>query len=1019
MVGELEFRVLGALAAVRDGRVLELRSRGQRAVLAALLQRANQPTGHDLLAEAVWEGRPPTRSVDVLRVHVSQLRKLLGRQAIVTLPGGYLLRLDAHRVDAHRFERGVRRGERALDEGDPPAAERALTGALELWRGPPYEDVRYRGFFQPEIRRLEELYVTALERRADALLQVGRHEELTIELAALVEEHPERERLWGALMLALYRSGRQADALAAFRRARRTLVEEQGLEPGRELRELERRILRQERELELGEHEVRLPSQLTSFVGRERELAETAAVLADRRLVMLVGAGGSGKTRLAIETARRAASGFVDGVWFVDLSAVRGGESLAATVRTALGLTRATPALDLEALVSELEARQVLLVLDNCEHVVEQAAGLVSALLSRCAGLRVLATSRERLGIPGELVYQVPTLSLPESALDGDGDGDAVALFVARAREVLPGFAVDASTRSAAVAIVQALDGIPLAIELAAARLAALPLDRLADTIAAAMPELGSGSRVALPRHATLRAAFAWSVELLAPAERDLFERLWVFRGGWTLETLAQLEGRPSDELLAPLSRLVEVSLVELDRRGAAVRYRLLEPVRQYARSLVDDRCAAELRTAHARLYAEAAREAAELFDGTDPRALDLYAAEEANLVAALEEKLRTGTREDAARIATSLGTYWSHVGRYARADDWLGRTLGASGGLPAELEADLLAIAGRAATLAGRCRDAAALLLRAERLLRESGDHARQATLLNHLGNHHALRGDMRAAVAAFEASQEAARTAGLAGRSQLWLVNLAAVYTWSGNTDGGMQIALRLDRAGFASTDGTIAGGLPLLVRGQAELYAGELAGAERHLVACLPLVAAHGMHSHQLLGLVWLGLTALAQDKPDEAAARAEEARALALNPSLGNIRFFIPEILAWAALAGGDEQTAEEHAAAVARGSLQLDNFGAMARCLDLSAEIEHRRGAADRAAILLGASDEAREALGHVRAPHERRAAEQLAGALRRDLGASRHAELRDEGGALALRDAVELALGSRERAPTG
>ena len=396
----MDFRILGPLEAVADGRVVALKRAKQRALLAILLLHANEPVASDRLIEDLWAGRPPATAAKVLQTYVSQLRKALGNDVIVTGPAGYELRVEPDGLDLHRFERLVTEARGA----EPPAAAQSLREALALWRGPPLAEFAYEPWAQGEIGRLEELHLAALQDRIDADLALGRAGELVGELERLVAEHPLAERLRGQLMLALYRSGRQAEALEAYRSARETLVEPLGIEPGSALRRLERAILDQDPELDLVPAAPgvgpapSLRPRSTSFVGRKRELREIRALLsrADVRLLTLTGAGGTGKTRLAVEATAGLEDEFPDGVVLVELAPIVDPDLVATTIADALGLGETPGSGSLEVLVASLRGRRALLVLDNFEQVLA-AAPMLTELLAGAPGLTLLVTSRAPL----------------------------------------------------------------------------------------------------------------------------------------------------------------------------------------------------------------------------------------------------------------------------------------------------------------------------------------------------------------------------------------------------------------------------------------------------------------------------------------------------------------------------------------------------------------------------------------------------------------------------------------------
>lgn len=668
----MDFRILGPLE-IADGDVVLSLPGAQRSLLALLLLRANEVVSSDRLVEELWGERSPESGRAALQVRVSQLRKALGAAGalLVTRPPGYVLALDPEQLDLFRFERLV-----ADADGTPPeVASVKLREALSLWRGPALADLAYEAGTQSAIRRLEELRLAAVERRIAADLALGHHADLIAELETLVAEHPLQEHLHAQRMLALYRCGRQADALAAYQDARRCLVDELGIEPAAELRELEQAILRQDPSLDASpaagaaaptpapERLGSLPASVSSFVGRDRELADLRGLLAGGRVLTLTGVGGVGKTRLVLRLASSLSDRVADGVWFADLSGLSSPTFVAATVAGVLGVREepGRPVADL--LVGALRARESVLVLDNCEHVIAEAATLADRLMRSCPRLRILATSREPLRIDGEQIYRVPPLSVPSDGqddADGVGASEAVGLFVERARAQRPGFMLAADNGERIAGICRRLDGVPLAIELAAARLHSLSLEDLDARLEHRFQLLTGGSRAALPRQQTLRALIDWSYDLLGPDEREMLERLSVFAGGFDLPAAEAVAG--GDGCIDRLGALVDKSLVQLDA-GAGARYRLLETVRDYASGKLDGRgeaAAADARNAHARHYLALAEEAAPQLMGHDQRHwLDRIEAEQDNLRAAMSAALHWPDPEPALRLASAQCPFW------------------------------------------------------------------------------------------------------------------------------------------------------------------------------------------------------------------------------------------------------------------------------------------------------------------------------------------------------------------------
>ncbi|WP_336211928.1 BTAD domain-containing putative transcriptional regulator [Nonomuraea sp. LPB2021202275-12-8] len=652
-----------------------------RAVLALLLVDADRVVSVERLVAALYGDMPPPAAANALQSQVSRLRRRLSAE-IEFNPAGYRLAIDPGHVDAHRFERLAREGGQALAAGDFHKAADVLGEGLRMWRGPALADVREVPFAAMEADRLEELRVTAVEDRAEAALALGRQGDLVPELRAMVAAHPLRERLRAQLMRALDGAGRQAEALAVFDDARRTLAEELGADPSAELARAHLAVLRAEPAARPG-----LPAQLTGFVGRAEDLARVGALLGTARLVTLTGPGGVGKTRLAIEAARRQAGE----VCFVDLAPLDHGAEVPQAVIAALGLraSRLLPPGSPEPaarLVAGLADRALLLVLDNCEHVIGEVSRLIRRLLSACPRLRVLATSREVLGITGESLCAVSPLAVPGRAVTAEEalGHPAVRLFADRAA---PAFVVDDAGVGAVVRICAALDGLPLAIELAAARLRALTVHEVAARLDDRFGLLSRGDRTAAPRHQTLRAVIRWSWDLLEPDEQVLARRLTVFAGGATLETAERVCGLPGTADL--MAALVDKSLVE----AAGGRYTMLETVRAFgAERLAEAGEQDTLRRAHATCFHDLA-ETADLYlrGARQLEWMAALAAEQGNLHAALRWAGRTDPSLGL-RLAAALSWFWWLGGlRHESVPLTAGLVAALPAGPPAELAEEYL----------------------------------------------------------------------------------------------------------------------------------------------------------------------------------------------------------------------------------------------------------------------------------------------------------------------------------------
>jgi predicted ATPase/DNA-binding SARP family transcriptional activator len=627
----LELRLLGPVEAAVDGCTLELGGPRQRALLALLALDPGRPVAADRLVEELWHGAPPAGAATTLRTYVSRLRRALGTDAVVARGGGYALaRGDA---DAARFERLLAEGRAALARGAAGAAAERLHAALAFWRGPALADARDADALAREAHRLDELRLDCVETRVEADLALGRHAELVPELRVLVGEQPLRERLWRQLVLALYRAGRQAEALAAYREARELLDRELGLEPGEELRELERAVLRQDVDhVPPAETRHNLPAPTTSLVGRNAELAELARLLRAHRLVTVTGLGGSGKTRLALAAAGAQVEAWRGGVWLVDLTAVADPQLVAGAVADALPLADRGG----DTLPERVRELELLLLLDNCEHLADACAELVASLLARCPNVRVLATSRVPLALPAEADY--PLDPLPAAT--------AAELFVERASAVRHGADWP---RAEVEAICRDLDGLPLAIELAAARAKALSLADIAARLDDRFRFLRAWRRVADPRHRTLETTMDWSYDLLGSEEQRLLRALSVFAGGADLAAVEAVCAADDE----PLARLVDASLV----RAESGRYRLLETVRRYAAAKLDDDAVHRRHAEHYLRVAEGANLSVEAV-GRGPQRPERVLAEQHNLRAALDWAAEHDV-ELALRLLLALENFW------------------------------------------------------------------------------------------------------------------------------------------------------------------------------------------------------------------------------------------------------------------------------------------------------------------------------------------------------------------------
>ncbi|MFE7387608.1 BTAD domain-containing putative transcriptional regulator [Streptomyces sp. NPDC057582] len=709
----MRYSILGTTQALHDdGTAVVIGGARLRALLTVLALRPGRTVPATVLVDEVWDGDPPADAVGALQALVGRLRRVLGHEAITSAESGYRLAADPDAVDLHRFGRLAGDGTRALEEGDPAKAVAVLDDALALWRGPVLADLPDRGAVAARwtARRLD-----ARRARLTAALALGRADEVLPELVALCADHPMDEPLQALRLRALRDAGRTAQALAAYEEVRTVLADRLGADPGPELRALHAEFLHQEpvrrpSNRTPGQEPAHAPgraaaeapvtepartpaphahgnlrARLTSFVGREDDIDALRDDLAQARLVTLLGPGGAGKTRLSQEAAESVAPAWPDGVWLAELAPVDDPETVPEAVLTALGaretVLRGAGAEELRAaergagdplvrLTEHCSRRRMLLLLDNCEHVIEAAAALADHLLAHCPELTVLATSREPLGVPGEFVRPVDPLPDP-MALRLLGDRGAAAK---------PGFRTDADEETAAAAaeICRRLDGLPLAIELAAARLRMLSPRQIADRLDDRFRLLTSGSRTVLPRQQTLRAVVDWSWDLLDAPERAVLRRLSVFAGGCTLAAAESVCAHPApdgpvvpDDPVEPvdprdvavlLGSLVDKSLVAAaPADDGEMRYRLLETVGEYAAGRLDEageRTVVERQ--HLVFYRELARTTDPELRGAGQRAaIELLEREYENLRTALRRAVAARDEQEVLCLVLSLAWYW------------------------------------------------------------------------------------------------------------------------------------------------------------------------------------------------------------------------------------------------------------------------------------------------------------------------------------------------------------------------
>jgi predicted ATPase/DNA-binding SARP family transcriptional activator len=790
--------ILGPLE-VRDdgGAPIEVTGARLRAVLVRLALDAGRSVSSAVLVDAVWGDQPPADEANALQTLVSRLRRTLGGAASVgQSPAGYRLAIEADDLDATRFESAAAEGSRALRDGDPARAARLLREALGLWRGPALVDAG--DGLHATAARLDELRVAAVVDRIAADISLGDADIVVPELEALAADLPVDERIAKQLITALAGSGRQAEALRAYERIRERLADELGVDPSADLQAMHLAVLRGEvagPESTAPSRRTNLKAQLTSFVGRDEEVARVGKALEENRLVTLVGPGGAGKTRLANEAGATLVTR--DGVWLAELAPVTDGADVAQALLSALGLreknlldrrpTRA--AQDAEGrLVDVLADKSAVLVLDNCEHLLDASARLAEHLLGQCPELRVLATSREPLGIIGEVVLAVPPLGQP--ARDAGAalalEYPAVRLFADRAAAARPDFAVNDTSVATVIEIVRRLDGLPLAIELAAARLRSMPVTDIAARLSDRFRLLTGGSRTALPRHRTLRAVVEWSWELLTEPERMLAERLAIFPAGVIVESAAAVcsdDVVPADDVADLLGSLIDKSLLQRVEDGQ--RMRMLETIREYGAERLGERGELTgLRARHADYFAELVAEAQPQLVGAGQLPwFDRLNAERENTLAALRFRCDNGDADQALQLAIGIGSFAMLLGNHSDIGTWMADALVVPGGTDENLRWIGRALYAMHAAAGGREISDVEEGMRQLRLVAENLAHISP--------EEHSLVGILRPAIAFFAGDK--------ALTSRMLEEGLASSDQW-------ISAATRMFRASLAENDGDV---------------------------------------------------------------------------------------------------------------------------------------------------------------------------------------------------------------------
>ena len=986
--GRVEFRILGPLEVVAGGRVVPLDARKPRALLAILLLRANEPVTREHLIDEIWAGRPPPSATKVLQTYVSQLRRTFGRDVIRSVPAAYELRADVGSLDLLRFQQLVGN---ARDVG-PAEANGRLREALSLWRGQPLAEFASESWAQSEIGRLEELHIEAVQQRIETDLALGASAELVPELELLVGQHPHREGLRAQLMLALYRSGRQADALAAYRNARRSLVEMLGIEPTLALRQLERSILDQDPALDLvraapsadgaAQPEQGLASLLSSFVGRTRELREIRALLSreEVRLLTMTGSAGSGKTRLALEVTG-VSEGNATGAVLVELGRVTGAVLVPRAIADELGVKERPGHSAREALLEYLRERQTLLLLDNFEHVLD-AASFVRELLAGAPGVTLLVTSRAPLGVPEERVYPVPALELPDRSqppsLAELGKTEAIRLFVDRARSARPDFELTETNAESVSELCIRLDGLPLALELAAARCDLLSpgalLERLGSRLDLLRAAPGSGFA---ERQWTLRGAIEWSYDLLQPEQQQLFTSLAVFVGGFTLAAAERIAEQPHLDILEGIETLFRNNLLTAEHaRGDEPRLGMLETIREFALERLAARGDGEtVRRRHAAFYVVLAEEAEPGLLGPQQREwLERLDSERDNIRAALTWAVDTGEADIGLRIGAALWRYSQLRSLQQEVRDRLQGLLALGSGSPANRAKAQTMLASLALT---------------------QGDRETARRMLEESLSVHRRVGDARMVANA------------------LGLLGWAALD--AGETDSALALTLEAHEAARGGASPYIES-MSLWQVGVCLAVRGEFDDAERTIEEAVDLQTKLG--NARSVGGSKKSLAGIALLRGDHAQARRLFEESLDIHRSLGDAQGISHSLshLAFLALEAGDPRTSRDLVSEALAIERERGPDLWVANALEISARLAAMDGEPKLALRLYAHAALLREIVG--RRPHYELGwpdPTSHLGDLRTHVGEATFEEEWARGSAMSLSDAIDQAIGEQRK----
>jgi len=886
MSDPLEIRLLGPFEVIAGGQHVPIPGSKRQALLAMLAFAHGRVVAVDDLIDALWGADLPAAPRNAVQHHIARLRAGLGHGTVAGSGQGYALRHAT--VDAIVFEELLAAAQAARRAGDPRAAAADATAALALWRGAALQGLTDAPWFGAEARRLDALRLDAEEERFDAALALGEHRDLVPEIRATLNDNPYRERLWGQLMLALYRGGRQADALDTFHEARRLLSDTLALEPGPELRALQEAILAHDPAIAgvpvVPVRRGNLPAPASSFVGREAELDHVAAQLTAHRVVTLIGPPGVGKTRVALEAVRPLQPDIGDGVWYVDLARAVEPRDVTRLLNRAV---QARGDDQLDRVVERLRDAEAVILFDSCERLLAEVRRVVEEVLAGCPGVRVLATSREVLHVTGEVRVTVEPLLLADTDSAGTADSPAVTLFLERARATRPGFELDAETARLVAAITRCVDGLPLAIELAAARVNVLGLGELLSLVERRLALFHE--QPASDPGGALRTLVEWSYDLLHADEKTLLHQAAVHRGGCSLSSLVaagRSHGLDEPTVTHLLGALVDKSIITVSFPDGSARYTLLDTVRDYALERLQEAGGlAAARSTHAAYFAALAERARqELRRGAWLASMRRLEMENDNFWAALAWAREAPDPGTAVRLAAPLGWYFVLTERVSEGRRFLEQALEHSGDdLPVALRVEALATlcylateeldleaavaVGNEALALGTALTASAALTLAQMTLAlatdRSGDPARAATLADAARAGAVAAGDDWAVAAA---SLIRAQTAAVAGDVD----TVAAMAT---------TVTAHSEAIGYEPFQ--VPG---MLLHGWVAAHRNDRSAAEEAYRRTLDLSDRTGFADHAAFALARLGATALAAGDPHlaeqllrQALAAADAARA----------------------------------------------------------------------------------------------------------------------------------------------